>query len=70
MKTITIPEMKVSYRIYRDPSYSERFPWVFEIDGEVYNTYADKGYIEDRVATIIRDYYFWPKVYEALKEAA
>lgn len=68
MKTITIPETKFTWRTYKDPSYDERFPWVLEINGEIYNSYSYP--VPDALATgLIKGRYIPAIIEAAIKEA-
>ena len=41
-RTITFAAVTVEYRIFRDKSVSERFPWHLELNGEHWNSYIDQ----------------------------
>lgn len=40
VKQITMPERTYKWRVYKDLSYSENFPWVLEIDGDIFSNYS------------------------------
>lgn len=39
-KIFKVPALELKVRIYYDPSYSERFPWVLEARGEIQNSFS------------------------------
>ena len=67
-KKITIPETTFTWKVYKDPTYSERFPWVLEIDGDIWDSFSFKLPDSD-VSDIIKDYLVPPLVNDAIKEA-
>jgi len=40
--TVVIPQITIEFRVYKDPSYDERFPWVLEVNGSIWNSYSMK----------------------------
>jgi len=67
LNKITIPEVTFTWRVYKDPSYCERYPWVLEIDGQIWNTYSMKDIGVETVVDIILGHHM-AKAYEKAKE--
>ena len=41
--TLKVPASTINWRVYKDASNCERYPWVLEINGKEWNTYNDES---------------------------